>query len=93
MTKLMKMKKLKKMIKWVKMMKLMLLMTVIFIKMNWFVNEEYKLKLNSVVLPMVMCGYVWEVGDNLNYDISIVCKFGLMLVTQCTKITKRKLIT
>ena len=60
--------------------------------MNWFVNEEYKLKLNSVVLQMVMCGYVWEVGDNLNYDISIICKFGLMLVTQCSKITKRKLI-
>ena len=50
--------------------------------MNWFVNEEYKLKLNSVVLQMVMCGYVWEVGDNLNADISIVCELGLMLVTQ-----------
>ena len=66
------------------MMKLMLLMTVILIKINWFVNEEYKLKLNSVVLQMVMCGYVWEVGDNLNADISIVCELhvGLMLVTQ-----------
>ena len=53
-----------------------------FDKMNWFVNEEYKLKLNSVVLQMVMCGYVWEVGDNLNADISIVCELGFMLVTQ-----------
>ena len=41
---------------------------------------------------MVMCGYVWEVGDNINSVIFILCKFGLMLVTQCTNITKRKLI-
>ena len=53
---------------------------------------EYKLKKINVVLPKVMCGYVWEVGYNLNYYISIVCKFGLMLIKHCTKITKSKLI-
>ena len=39
-----------------------------------------------------MCGYVWEVGYNLNYYISIVCKFGSMLIKHYTKITKSKLI-
>ena len=49
----------------------MLLMTVIFIKMNWFVNEEYKLKLNSVVLPMVMCGYVHCMQIRLNVSNTV----------------------